>query len=155
MTIIGDVRLRRAAAVDAGAVRAVTLAAYAKWVPIIGQKPQPMLANYTTAVETHLIDVLEAAGQIIALIELVPEAGCLLIENVAVHPDHARRGYGRRLIVHAEQLARDMRFDQLRLYTNRLMTSNIALYQRIGFVVAGEEAKLDGRVVVHMTKPLK
>ena len=32
--------LRRAAAADAAAVRALTREAYAKWVPVIGREPQ-------------------------------------------------------------------------------------------------------------------
>jgi len=41
----------------------------------------------------------------------------------------------------------------LRLYTNEKMVSNIALYERLGFVVT-EREYINGRCAVHMRKPL-
>ena len=38
--------LRRAGPDDAGAIRSLTRAAYAKWVPVIGREPMPMQADY-------------------------------------------------------------------------------------------------------------
>jgi hypothetical protein len=49
--------LRRAVAADAAAVRALTRAAYAKWVPLIGREPKPMGADYEAAVLRHCIDL--------------------------------------------------------------------------------------------------
>lgn len=146
--------LRRADPADADAVRDVTLAAYAKWVPIVGQKPVPMLADYGHAVVAHRIDVLEAEGRVVGLIELVAEADCLLIENVAVLPEHAGNGLGRLLMAHAEAVAREMGLGRLRLYTNRLMAANAAFYRRLGYAVDNEEPKPDGRVVLNMSKRL-
>ena len=40
------VELRQAVATDAAAIRELTRAAYAKWVPLIGREPKPMTANY-------------------------------------------------------------------------------------------------------------
>jgi len=152
-TAIGPV-LRRATAADADVIAAVTDAAYAKWVPIIGRKPVPMLVDYAVAVRDHLIDVLESDGTIIALIELVPEPDCLVIENIAVLPAHAGRGHGRRLMAHADSVAADHRLGRVRLYTNRKMTRNIALYQQLGFAIDHEEVKDDGRTIVHMSRSI-
>lgn len=148
---IGPV-LRRATAADADAIAAVTDAPYAKWVPIIGRKPVPMMVDYAVAVRDHLIDVLESDGTIIALIELVPEPRCLVIENIAVLPAHAGRGHGRRLMAHADRVAADHRLGRVRLYTNRKMTRNISLYQQLGFAIDHEEVKDDGRTIVHMSR---
>jgi hypothetical protein len=64
--------LRRATASDAGTVRDITSAAYAKQVAAIGREPKPMTANDEQAVLDHAIDLLEEDGRPIALIEIIP-----------------------------------------------------------------------------------
>src|SRR5438128_8341910 len=100
--------LRRAVANDAAAVRALTREAYAKWVPLIGREPLPMRADYNVAVRDHIIDLLCVGDRLAALIEAIPAADHLLVENVAVLPAFQGRGFGRRLMVHAETLARSL-----------------------------------------------
>ncbi len=51
--------MRRATPADAPAVRDLTRAAYAKWIPLIGREPKPMTANYERAVVDHIIDLYE------------------------------------------------------------------------------------------------
>jgi hypothetical protein len=75
-------------------IRVLTREAYAKWVPLIGREPLPMLADYAEAVQKHRIDLLYLAGDLAALIEMIPQTGHLLIENVAVSPAFQRRGGG-------------------------------------------------------------
>jgi len=143
--------LRRATPEDAAAVRALVRAAYAKWVPIIGREPKPMMADYDQAVRDHVVDLLFVEGRLTAVIEMIVEPESLVVESVAVRPDHAGRGFGRTLMLHAAELARSMGRNRLRLYTNRLMTQNITLYQRLGYSVEGEETTPDGREIVHMS----
>ena len=147
------VKLRRAVLDDAPAIRELTRAAYAKWVPVIGREPKPMAADYAEAVRHHLIDLLYVGGELVALIETIPEAGHLLIENVAVSPEFQRRGYGRTLMAHAERLAASLGYWEMRLYTNPLFAGNVPLYLKLGYRVDREEA-WKGGVVVHMSKPL-
>ena len=66
------VELRRALPADANAVREVTRAAYAKWVPVIGREPRPMTADYDAAVAKHRIDLAYVGGELAALIETIP-----------------------------------------------------------------------------------
>ena len=89
---MSDHTIRRGGPADAPAVDALTQAAYAKWVPIIGRKPRPMLAEYAAAVVEHRIDLVEIDGQLAALVELDQQPDHLLIVNLAVHPDHQRQG---------------------------------------------------------------
>ena len=146
--------IRQAGPADAPAVDALTQAAYAKWVPIIGRKPRPMLADYAEAVVDHRIDLVEIDGRLAALVELDQQPDHLLIVNLAVHPDYQGRGLGKHLLVHAESVAREAGLTELRLYTNKLMAVNIGLYQRHGYAVDREEAISTGGAAIYMSKRL-
>ncbi len=67
---------------DAGVIRSLTRKAYSKWVPVVGREPKPMTADYAAAVNNR-IDLLYVDGKLAALIEMLPKADHLLIENVA------------------------------------------------------------------------
>jgi ribosomal protein S18 acetylase RimI-like enzyme len=143
--------LRRAAAEDAAAVRALTRAAYAKWVPLLGREPKPMQADYERAVREHRIDLALLADELAGLIETIEQPDHLLIENVAVAPAFQGKGIGRRLMAHAEQLAAELGRTELRLYTNARFAENVALYRRLGYRIDREEASTLG-VTVYMSK---
>lgn len=145
--------LRTATLADAEAIRDLTRAAYAKWVPVIGREPKPMGADYEAAVRNHRIDLLHRGGTLAALIEMIPEADHLLIENVAVAPAFQGRGLGRQLMAHAEGVAASIGRPLIRLYTNGLFAENIRLYRHLGYAVDREEP-FRGGTVVHMSKPV-
>jgi GNAT superfamily N-acetyltransferase len=145
------VELRQAVAGDAAAIRALTRAAYAKWVPLIGREPRPMTADYERAMRTHRFDLLYTEEKLVALIETVHHLDHLLIENVAVAPSFQGRGFGRMLIAHAEQWAASLGLREVRLYTNKCFTENIQLYTKLGYRLVREEAIADG-IAVHMNK---
>jgi len=153
MRLHGASELRRATPSDAVAIGDLTRAAYAKWVSVIGREPTPMIADYGARVRDHHIDLLHVDGQLAAVIELVPEADHLLIENVAVLPACQGRGYGRRLLAHAETVAASLDLPAIRLYTNKLFAENIQLYSQLGYGVDREEP-FKGGFTVHMSKPL-
>jgi GNAT superfamily N-acetyltransferase len=146
--------LRRALAADAAAVRALTRAAYAKWVPVINREPLPMIADYDRAVAEHRIDLWEEDGELLALIELAPKADHLLVVNVAVRPDQQGKGLGSALLEHADDIARSLGFTEVRLYTNAAFTANIALYARRGYEEFRRETLMPGSITVHMLKRL-
>ncbi|MGP0058011.1 MAG: GNAT family N-acetyltransferase [Beijerinckiaceae bacterium] len=145
--------LRRAASADAPAIRELTRAAYAKWVPVIGREPKPMAADYTEAVREHFIDLLYVGEKLAALIETVPKSDHLLIENVAVSPAFQGCGYGRALMAHAERLATSLGYLGTRLYTNKLFAANVQFYHTLGYRVDREEA-FKGGLLVHMSKTI-
>jgi GNAT superfamily N-acetyltransferase len=150
----GSFELRRAGPADAAAVRQLTRDAYAKWVPVIGREPMPMAADYEVAVRDHRIDMLYIDGGLAALIETIDQGDRLLIENLAVSPDHQRRGLGTRLLAHAEAVAAALGHELIWLYTNRRFEGNVALYNRVGYRVDSEEPNADGLVRVNMSKLL-
>ena len=144
---------RQAVAADAPAIRELTRAAYARWVPLVGREPKPMTADYAEAVRQHRFDLLSVEGELAALIETIPEYNHLLIENVAVSPSFQGRGFGRKLMAHAEALAASSGFAEIKLYTNKLFAENVALYLRLGYRVDREEVLPVG-TVIHMSKRL-
>jgi ribosomal protein S18 acetylase RimI-like enzyme len=145
--------LRRAVAEDAATVRALTRQAYAKWVKLIGREPKPMQADYERAVREHRIDLALLGDDLAGLIETIEQADHLLVENVAVAPAFQGRGLGRRLMAHADGLAAELGYAEIRLYTNARFTENIALYRRLGYRVDREE-QLPHGIAVHMSKPV-
>jgi ribosomal protein S18 acetylase RimI-like enzyme len=143
--------LRRAGPADAFAIRDLTRAAYARWVPVIGREPKPMQADYETAVRTHRFDLLYVDENLAGLIETIDEGEILLIENVAVAPDFQGRRLGHILMTHAETIARDLGLPRLRLFTNQRMAANVRLYLALGYAIDREEPISDG-FAVHMSK---
>lgn len=121
--------IRPAAATDGPLLRAITRAAYAHWVPLIGRRPAPMDEDHDgqcRAGEAWFHDNRAA-------IVLRDEAPGLLLDNIAVLPEAQGAGLGRSLILFAEAEARRRGHGTLWLYTNEKMAPNIALYARLGF----------------------
>jgi GNAT superfamily N-acetyltransferase len=143
--------IRRAGPADAAAIAALTRAAYEKWIAVIGRAPKPMTADYDVAVREHLIELLEEDGELVALVECIVEPDHLLIENLAAAPAHQGKGHGVRLMARAEELARELGFAEVRLYTNRLFAENVAFYRKLGYRFDGETA-FKGGFIVHMSR---
>lgn len=144
--------LRRASPADAWAVRGLTRAAYAKWVPFIGREPLPMTADYDRSVVEHVIDLLEEDGDLRALIETAPAGRHLLIVNIAVRPDQQGRGLGGELLNHAEWFARSLGLHEIQLYTNAMMVSNLDFYGRRGYQEFRRGKIVPGTVSIFMRK---
>ena len=145
--------IRRASSVDVADISRLTREAYAPWVARVGREPLPMTADYEAAVRDHLVDLAFWDGALCALVELVAEPDCLLIENLAVAPDHQGKGLGGTLLRHAESQARELGFGSVRLYTNRAFGSNVEFYQHHGYAIEREEPFMGG-LTVYMRKPL-
>ena len=132
-----DVRARAASPRDAPTLRAVAERAYARYVPRIGRRPAPMDADYGAAVAKGLVRVIENDEGVVGYVVVREADGALLLENMAVAPEHAGRGHGRRLVALAETRARELGLSRIELYTNAAMVENLALYAHLGFVRTG------------------
>jgi N-acetylglutamate synthase-like GNAT family acetyltransferase len=152
MPPLPDFSFRRATSADAAAVRALTRAAYAKWVPLICREPKPMVADYERAVREHIIDLCERKGELLGLVEMIPEPDHLLIENIAVRPDQQGTGLGDMLLRQAEEYARSLGVAETRLYTNAMFAGNLAFYAKRGYREVRRETLAPGAVAVHMRK---
>jgi GNAT superfamily N-acetyltransferase len=126
--------IRQAGADDTAAVREIVDAAYRPYIARIGKPPGPMLDDYAKRIAGGEVWVLDEAGGIVGILVLEPLADGLLLDNIAVAPDRHGKGHGRALLEFAEAEAVRRGWHDIRLYTHALMTENIALYQRIGYV---------------------
>jgi ribosomal protein S18 acetylase RimI-like enzyme len=145
------IRLARAA--DVATVAAIVKDAYSMYLARNGKIPGPMRDDYAALVDAKRVHVLEDAGEIVGLVVLIPEQRAMLLDNVAVSPRAQGRGFGVKLIAFAEESARAAGFAVIRLYTQDIMTENLTLYSRLGFVETrrGEEMGLNR---VYMSKTI-
>jgi RNA polymerase sigma-70 factor (ECF subfamily) len=126
--------LRPATAADVPQLTEVVRAAYGHYVERLGGAPRPLTDDYAVVVDRDDVTVAERGGEIAGLAVLLIDDEGFTLDNVAVHPAHQGAGVGRALLEHAEAAARRAGFDSIRLYTHELMTENVALYERIGYV---------------------
>jgi len=146
--------IRKAAPGDAGIISTLTNAAYAKYVPLMGRKPQPMTADYPRILAEHPVWLLWIDERPAGVLVLMHELEHMLIYSVAIAPAYQKRGFGRLLLAWAEAEARQAGYTEIRLFTNALMKANIALYTRIGYVETQRESFRE-LTIVHMRKPLQ
>jgi ribosomal protein S18 acetylase RimI-like enzyme len=146
--------VRRATATDADPIRDLVTAAYEGYIQLLGRTPIPMLADYDEAVRVHEVWVLDDGHDgIIGVIELIPHPDHLYLENVAIAPSHQGAGLGRQLLQLAEAEARARGLTELRLLTNERYASNVAMYERYGYVETHRTEHL-GSDLVHFRKTL-
>ena len=75
--------LRCAIAEDIPDIRALTLAAYARWIGVAPQSLRPVTVDYDRAFREHRFDLLVEDGALIALLETAPQRDRLIV-NVAI-----------------------------------------------------------------------
>jgi len=129
--------IRPAGHADLPAVTAIVEAAYTPYIARMGKKPGPMLDDYAALVRAHQVWVAEDAGEVAGVLVLLPEPDHLLLDNIAVAPERHGQGVGKALLRFVEDEARRRGFAELRLYTNEMMTENVALYARTGWTETG------------------
>ena len=123
--------LRLATLADLPAMSSVIASAYGRYLDRMDRPPAPMLTDYRDAVEAG--QVWLAGEPVIAVLVLVPEDDAMLVENVAVAPEAQGAGLGRRLMEFAEDQALARGLSRMTLYTNEVMTENLAIYARLGY----------------------
>lgn len=131
---------RAAVMSDLTAVEAIIAAAYAIYVPRMGQRPAPMLADYGALIAAQQVTLAQMgqADEVVAgLIVAYAKTDHYFIETVAVSPEHQGVGLGRALLAAAEAAGRAAGFAEVRLYTNEKMTENLDYYPKLGYRETG------------------
>lgn len=148
---------------DCIAVAGCAEAAYQMYIERIGKPPAPMVADFRSQIAEGKVYVLEQypLSQEQPLLGFVvcfksnarhaesvrsttrenkgtkkdncAKAQTYFLENIAVNPHSQRAGHGNRLIKHVFALATDNNCSAVELYTNEMMTENIAWYKKLGF----------------------
>mgnify|MGYP002721064803 FL=1 len=126
--------LRRATPADQPEVEALIDAAYRHYIPRIGARPGPMQDDYAQLIEAGQVLLHGAPGALQAVLVLIPQEDALLLDNIAVSPAAQGQGLGRRLLDHAEAVARAAGYKAIKLYTHELMTENRAIYAKTGYI---------------------
>jgi len=124
-------QLRLATEADMPAIRGLIVAAYAGYQDRMDRPPGPVLTDYTDAVAAGRVWV--HGDPVAALLVLDPQQDSMLVENVAVSPAAQGRGFGRALMEFAELQAMTRGLRRMTLYTNEVMTENLAIYARLGY----------------------
>jgi ribosomal protein S18 acetylase RimI-like enzyme len=130
-------RIRPAIAADVPAIAKIVDHAYRHYITRIGKPPGPMLDDYAARVSEGVVWVLEEGAVIAAIIVLLPGVNHLLLDNIAVSPNHQGLGLGRRLLAFAETEALRRGYREIRLYTHQTMVENQRLYASIGYQETG------------------
>lgn len=114
---------------------------------LAGHAPSSVLSETTTQFELRMA---RRAGRLwVALADdepvgfahvVVHERGVAHLEEVDVHPDHARRGLGRRLVQTVCAWATSHGFDAVTLTTFRHLPWNMPFYAKLGFEPVAADA---------------
>lgn len=129
-------QIRVASDLDAARIRQIAEDSYAMYSGRMDRRPTPLLADYENLIDRKRVFVIEAADQIAGYVVLLPgDDGSLLLDNIAVAPEAQKRGLGRMLVNFAENMARKANLAAISLYTNEVMTENIAWYASLGYSV--------------------
>ena len=145
--------IRTAQPSDAVAIKRCVEAAYQHYIARMSKPPGPMVDDYANVIQQHSAFVVEENGEIVGVLVLIQTEFGMLLDNIAVHPEHQGEGLGRRLLELAESETRNQGYAHLELYTHECMTENIEMYKRIGYVETGRKTE-HGFNRVYMQKAL-
>ena len=146
--------IRLAQSRDEVEIRRCAQQAYTRYVPLIGRKPAPIVADFPAQIAEGWVYVAtDDQGSFQGYIVFYAEGSHVLLESVAVLPSAAGRGVGRALIGVCEDAARQSGLKGVRLYTNEKMTDNLLIYPKLGYVQVAQRTE-DGFKRVYFEKSI-
>ena len=80
--------------------------------------------------EGTVLKMTDENGKIIGSVRGREENGTLYIGNLMVHPDHRRKGFGKRLVTAIEEFFPGRRYE---LFTSTRSVNNIRMYESLGY----------------------
>lgn len=149
-----ELQPRRARLEDVDNIRELVDAAFEKYIPLIGRKPLPMMADHADLIRNGEGWVLEQNHEMIAVLEMVAKDESLYIDIVAVKDSHQFKGLGKQLLVFAETQAQELGLNAMTLFTNERYTALLEMYARLGYVET-HRVPVKGTDAVHFRKTLE
>lgn len=126
--------IRLATLADQSGIESIAGDAYALYLERMDKKPFPMLDDYKAHIDAKHAYVLEDEGQLVGYVVLIPEDDkTLLLDNIGVSPRFQKKGYGKKLMLFAEQWAKEQGYASIILYTNVVMRENLVWYPALGY----------------------
>jgi RimJ/RimL family protein N-acetyltransferase len=144
-------RLRLVRPDDLAALGELQRTAYAPNRAVLGVEPLPLQLDYDSILGHYEAWIVDGEGGLAGALILDPYPDHLLIWSLATDPSAQRQGIGKRLLAAAEERARQLGLDTLRLYTGEKLVANVRWYHRHGYAIERVE-ELEDRRLVHMTK---
>lgn len=148
--------LRAARPEDLAAIVSLTQAAYAPYTALFGGPPIPITEDYAPRIGRGEVWLLESGGELAGVLTLERHEDHAMIFSVAVSPAFQGKGFGIKLLNHADRQTRQWGLPETRLYTNAKMERNIALYLAYGYRETGRRPNpyRPGWMLVDMAKPI-
>ena len=129
--------IRLALKSDLRGIQRCAHAAYEMYVPRIGKRPAPMIADFEQQIIDRQVHVLMDGKAVAGFVVFYKRDKCVHLENVAVDPQHQGLGLGVQMIKHVEAAAAEQQAGAVELYTNAKMTENLKLYPYLGYREVG------------------
>lgn len=138
---VESIRIRPASVDDLIDVQSCARAAYSKYIERMDKEPAPMHADFASQIAQGHVHVALRYSSFAGYVVFYPQGDHYHLENVAVLPDQAGKGIGKRLFEYVEQTAKKAGLNAVELYTNEAMIENLQMYPRLGYVETKRKQK--------------
>ena len=139
---------------DTEDITTLVIDSYKKYESVIGKKPAPMLANYEVLIKNNKVWKLIINNKIVGIVVIEELKNNILLENIAVIPEYQGKGYGKLLLKFAESYGMKLKKNEINLYTNIKMESNIRFYKNNQYEII-KEIEEEGYNRIYLSKKLK
>ena len=142
-----EYKITRASEEDLQEILDLQHLAYQSEAALFGRKDiQPLTETLDELIEEYkagtVLKMVGENGKIIGSVRGKEADGTLYIGKLMVHPDHQRKGYGRRLVTAIEECCPGRRYE---LFTSTRSVNNIRLYESLGYKKF-DERDADGEI---------
>jgi len=145
--------IRKAEPSDSAILADIATAVYARYVPLMGQKPAPMLADFDVHIQSDSVFIIEIEPEKplgYAVLQHLSDG--VWLDNIAIWPNHSGQRLGSQLLAHCEAYASGFG-DTIKLYTNEVMTDNRDWYLRRNYQIT-HHATIKGYRRIYFAKSL-